>query len=104
MKKILPLLLVLFAFASVSFAQQSPKPKYYIYTFTVTGVKTQSDVNKLDNFLKNRKGVVSSQTDLQKKTVEVKVENYLTYDGIIAAVKSQGFEASEKHTTKSSDQ
>ena len=104
MKKILAVFLVLFAFVAVSFAQQNPKPKYYTYTFTVSGVKTQDDVTKLDNFLKNRKGVVTSQTDLRKKTVEVKVENYITYDGIIAAVKSQGFEASEKHTTKSSDQ
>ena len=90
--------------STVVFSQSQPKSKYVIYTFSVKGVRTNADVTKLDDFLKSRKGVLTSVTDLEKKSVEVKCETYITYAGIIAAVKSQGFEAAEQHQTKSTDQ
>ena len=105
MKKFFSLFLNLLLISiSVLFGQSDPKSKYVIYTFTVKGVKTSTDVTKLDDFLKSRKGVLTSVTDLEKKSVEVKCETYITYAGIIAAVKSQGFEAAEQHQTRSSDQ
>jgi hypothetical protein len=103
-KSLLLSFLFLFIAGAGAFAQQQQKTKYVIYTFTVSHVNTAADVKKLDNFLASRKGVISSTTDLQKKTVEVKAVSNLEYGIIIKAVKSQGFEADEKHQTKYTDQ
>jgi hypothetical protein len=84
--------------------QQQPKSKYLVYTFTVSGLKSSADVKKLDDFLKARKGVITSTTDLQKKTTEVKVVSNLDFGIILKAVRTQGFEGSETHQTKNADQ
>jgi hypothetical protein len=107
MKKHITVSLLLLLFAGTGlFAQQQlqQRSKFVTYTFTVTGVNNQADVKKLDDFLKGRKGVISSTTDLQKKQVEVKTQSNLPYGVIIKAVKTQGFEADEQHQTKYSDQ
>lgn len=100
MKKILLLsCFFILAFGLTSFAQDGSK-KYVTYTFTIHHLKTKADAEKIDKFMLTRKGIVSSKTDLEKGTGEVKTESYILYSVIMQVVKSQGFEASEEHKTK----
>lgn len=97
MKSILSSGIVIIFFIISSGFTVSADKKINQFKFTISNIQTQADCDKIDNMMKSRKGVLESKTELATKTITVKAESQITFEGLVKVVAVCGFEASESY-------